>query len=50
MELTQVAAVAMAGLIRVVELAQVPLSVPTYAGVLDRVATQATRQLNLKLD
>ena len=49
-ELTQVAAVAMAGGMRVDDLAQVPLSFPTYAGVLGRVAAQATRRLNLKLD
>jgi len=49
-ELTQVAAVAMAGRMRVDDLAQVPLSFPTYAGVLGRVAAKATRQLNLKLD
>ena len=49
-ELTQVAAVAMAGRMRVDDLAQVPLSFPTYAGVLGRVAAQATRELNLKLD
>ncbi|HKO44922.1 MAG TPA: NAD(P)/FAD-dependent oxidoreductase [Pyrinomonadaceae bacterium] len=48
-ELTQVAAVAMAGRMRVDDLAQVPLSFPTYAGVLGRVAAQATRTLNLKL-
>ena len=49
-ELTQVAAVAIAGRMRVDDLAQVPLSFPTYAGVLGRVAAQATRHLNLKLD
>lgn len=49
-ELTQVAAVAMAGGMRVDDLAHVPLSFPTYAGVLGRVAAQATRRLNLKLD
>ncbi|MFL6254558.1 MAG: dihydrolipoyl dehydrogenase family protein [Pyrinomonadaceae bacterium] len=49
-EITQVAAVAMSGRMRVDELAQVPLSFPTYAGVLGRVAAQATRRLNLKLD
>jgi len=49
-ELTQVAAVAMAGRMRVDDLAHVPLSFPTYAGVLGRVAAQATRRLNLKLD
>ncbi|HYY98110.1 MAG TPA: NAD(P)/FAD-dependent oxidoreductase, partial [Pyrinomonadaceae bacterium] len=47
-EITQVAAVAMAGRMRVDDLAQVPLSFPTYAGVLGRVAAQATRRLNLK--
>ena len=49
-ELAQVAAVAMAGRMRVDDLAQVPLSFPTYAGVLGRVAAQATRKLNLKLE
>jgi dihydrolipoamide dehydrogenase len=46
-EITQVAAVAMAGAMCVDDLAQVPLSFPTYAGVLGRVAANATRQLNL---
>jgi pyruvate/2-oxoglutarate dehydrogenase complex dihydrolipoamide dehydrogenase (E3) component len=49
-ELTQVAAVAMAGRMRVDDLAQVPLSFPTYAGVLGRVAAQAARRLNVDLD
>ena len=49
-EITQVAAVAMTGRMRVDDLAQVPLSFPTYAGVLGRVAAQAARRLNLKLD
>jgi len=49
-EIAQVAAVAMSGRMRVDDLAQVPLSFPTYAGVLGRVAAQATRRLNLKLD
>jgi pyruvate/2-oxoglutarate dehydrogenase complex dihydrolipoamide dehydrogenase (E3) component len=49
-ELTQVAAVAMAGRMRVDDLAQVPLSFPTYAGVLARVAAQAAHRLNLPLD
>lgn len=48
-EITQVAAVAMAGGMRVDDLAQVPLSFPTYAGVLGRVAANATRQLNLEV-
>ena len=46
-EITQLAAVAMAGRMRVGELAQVPLSFPTYAGVLGRVAASAARLLNL---
>ena len=49
-EITQVAAVAMAGGIRVDHLAQVPLPFPTYAGVLGRVAAIATRQRNLDAD
>jgi dihydrolipoamide dehydrogenase len=48
-EITQLAAVAMAGKMRVDELAQVPLSFPTYAAVLGRVAGKLTRQLNLVL-
>lgn len=49
-EITQLAAVAMAGNMCVDDLAQVPLSFPTYAGVLGRVAAVATRRLNLNLD
>ena len=49
-EITQVAAVCMAAGIGVDKLAQVPLSFPTYAGVLGRVAAQAARMLNLKLN
>jgi pyruvate/2-oxoglutarate dehydrogenase complex dihydrolipoamide dehydrogenase (E3) component len=49
-EVTQLAAVAMAGNLGVDELAQVPLSFPTYAGVLGRVAAMVARQLNLDLD
>jgi dihydrolipoamide dehydrogenase len=48
-EIAQVAAVAMAGGMRVDNFAQVPLSFPTYAGVLSRVAANATRQLNLNV-
>jgi dihydrolipoamide dehydrogenase len=40
----------MSGKMHVEDLAQVPLSFPTYAGVLGRVAAQASRRLNLKLD
>jgi len=49
-EIAQLAAVAMAGNMRVDDLAQVPLSFPTYAGVLGRVAAMVTRQLNLDLN
>ena len=49
-EITQLAAVAMAGNMGVDDLAQVPLSFPTYGGVLGRVAAMVTRQLNLNLD
>ena len=47
-EITQLAAIAIAAGTRVDELAQIPLSFPTYAGILGRVAASATRQLNLK--
>ena len=48
-EIAQVAAVAMAGGMRVENLAQVPLSFPTYAGILARVAATVTRQLNIRM-
>ena len=48
-EITQVAAIAIASRMRVDEFARVPLSFPTYAGILGRVAASAARQLNLKL-
>jgi pyruvate/2-oxoglutarate dehydrogenase complex dihydrolipoamide dehydrogenase (E3) component len=48
-EIAQIAAIAMAAGMRVDELAHVPLSFPTYAGILGRVAASATRKLNLKL-
>jgi pyruvate/2-oxoglutarate dehydrogenase complex dihydrolipoamide dehydrogenase (E3) component len=48
-EIIQVAAIAVAAGMRVDELAQVPLSFPTYAGILGRVAASATRHLNLKM-
>jgi dihydrolipoamide dehydrogenase len=48
-DITQVAAVAIAGGMGVDELARVPLSFPTYAGILGRAAASATRQLNLKV-
>jgi dihydrolipoamide dehydrogenase len=42
-----VAAIAIACGMRVDELAHVPLSFPTYAGILARVAASAARKLNL---
>ena len=48
-DITQVAAIAMAAGMRVDDLAHVPLSFPTYAGILARVAASAARQLNLKV-
>jgi dihydrolipoamide dehydrogenase len=46
-EIIQIAAVAMSAKMLVDKLAEVPLSFPTYAGVLGRVAAKATRMLNL---
>jgi pyruvate/2-oxoglutarate dehydrogenase complex dihydrolipoamide dehydrogenase (E3) component len=48
-EIAQIAALAIAAGMRVDELAHVPLSFPTYAGILGRAAASATRKLNLKL-
>ena len=48
-EITQVAAIAIAARMRVDDLARVPLSFPTYAGILARVAARAARALNLKV-
>ena len=48
-EIAQVISIVMAGGMRVDELAHVPLSFPTYAGILGRVAASATRQLNLEV-
>ena len=48
-EISQVAAIAIATGMRVDELARVPLSFPTYAGILGRVAASATRRLNLNV-
>jgi pyruvate/2-oxoglutarate dehydrogenase complex dihydrolipoamide dehydrogenase (E3) component len=47
-EITQVAAIAIAAGMRVDDLARIPLSFPTYAGILVRVAANAARQINLK--
>jgi pyruvate/2-oxoglutarate dehydrogenase complex dihydrolipoamide dehydrogenase (E3) component len=46
-EIVQTAAIAMAGRIRVDELARIPLSFPTYTGMLGRAAAIAARSLNV---
>ena len=46
-EIAQVVSIAMSAGMRVDDLARVPLSFPTYTGILGRVAASATRQLNL---
>src|SRR5215472_14230490 len=48
-EIAQVASIVIASGMRVEDLARVPLSFPTYAGVLGRLAASATRQLNLSV-
>ena len=48
-EITQVAAIAIAAGMRVDDLAHIPLSFPTYTGILARVAASAARELNLKV-
>jgi pyruvate/2-oxoglutarate dehydrogenase complex dihydrolipoamide dehydrogenase (E3) component len=48
-EIAQVAAIVMTSAMTVDQLARVPLSFPTYAGVLGRLAASAARQLNLSL-
>jgi pyruvate/2-oxoglutarate dehydrogenase complex dihydrolipoamide dehydrogenase (E3) component len=48
-DIAEVAAIAMAGGMRVDDLAHVPLSYPTYAGILARVAASAARQLGLEV-
>jgi pyruvate/2-oxoglutarate dehydrogenase complex dihydrolipoamide dehydrogenase (E3) component len=49
-EITQVAAIAIAAGMRVDDLAQIPLSFPTYTAILGRVAASAARQLNLEVN
>ena len=49
-EITQVAGIVIAAGMRVDDLAQIPLSFPTYAGILARAAASAARELNLKVD
>jgi pyruvate/2-oxoglutarate dehydrogenase complex dihydrolipoamide dehydrogenase (E3) component len=48
-EIAQIAAVAMAGGMRVDDLLRIPISFPTYAGILTRAAAAAARELNLPL-
>lgn len=48
-EITQLAAIAIAAGMRVDDLARIPLSYPTYAGILARLAASATRELNLEV-
>jgi pyruvate/2-oxoglutarate dehydrogenase complex dihydrolipoamide dehydrogenase (E3) component len=48
-DIAQLVSIVIAGGMRVDELARVPLSFPTYAGVLGRLAASATRQLNLEV-
>ena len=48
--IVQTAAIAIAAGMRVDDLARVPLSFPTYAGILGRAAASAARQLNLEVD
>src|SRR3954453_1149278 len=45
-EITKIAATARAAGMRIDDVAHVPLSFPTYAGILGRAAATATRQLN----
>lgn len=45
-DVAQIAAVAMAGSMRIDDLARVPLSFPTYAGILARAAATASHRLN----
>jgi dihydrolipoamide dehydrogenase len=46
-DIVQVATIAMAAGMRVDDLARVPLSFPTYAGILGRLAANVARRLNL---
>ena len=46
-EITQVAGIVIAAGMRADDLAQIPLSFPTYAGILARTAASAARKLNL---
>jgi hypothetical protein len=48
-EIVQVVSIAIAAGMRVDELARVPLSFPTYAGILARAAYRAAERLNLEV-
>ena len=48
-DIIEVAAIAIAAGLRVDERASVPLSFPTYAGIVAQVAVSAARQLNLEV-
>jgi pyruvate/2-oxoglutarate dehydrogenase complex dihydrolipoamide dehydrogenase (E3) component len=48
-EITQVAAIAMAGGMRVEDVARVPLSYPTYTEILALAAADAARQLDVDI-
>ena len=48
-EIVQAASIAIAARMRVDELACIPLSFPTYAGILGRAAYRAAEQLNLEV-
>jgi Pyridine nucleotide-disulphide oxidoreductase, dimerisation domain len=48
-EIVQVVAIAVAARMRVDDLARVPLSFPTYAGIPGRAAYRAAEQLNLEV-
>jgi pyruvate/2-oxoglutarate dehydrogenase complex dihydrolipoamide dehydrogenase (E3) component len=49
-EIVQVAAIAITAGMQVDDLARVPLSFPTYAGILGRAAYLVARQLNLQVN
>jgi pyruvate/2-oxoglutarate dehydrogenase complex dihydrolipoamide dehydrogenase (E3) component len=48
-EIVQVVTIAMSSGLRVNELARIPLSFPTYTGILGRAAYRATKQLGLEI-
>lgn len=48
-EIVQVVSIAIAARMRVDDLARIPLSFPTYAGILGRAAYRAAEQLNLEV-